>query len=75
MVVLEYQLQKSAEKINLKSNQLELQTVLYQVFGRKMFIYAVSRSKSVDLQNEYKNLVQVRQLPKASDIVLEFEGE
>ena len=64
-----------AEKINLKSNQLELQTVLSLVFKRKMFVYAVSRSKSVDLQNQYMSLLQIGKLPKAKDIVLEFEGE
>ena len=75
IVVLEYQLPKMAEKINLKSNQLELQTVLSLVFKRKMFVYAVSRSKSVDLQNQYMSLLQISKLPKAKDIVLEFEGE
>ena len=75
LVVLEYQLQKAADKINLKDNQLELQTVLSQVFGRKMFVYAVSRNKSIDLQGEYMNLLQIGRLPKAKDIVLEFEGE
>ena len=75
IVILEYQLEKAAEKINLKSNQLELQTTLSQVFGRKMFIYAVSRNRSVKLQNDYKNMQQLGQLPKAKDVVLEFEGE
>ena len=75
IVVLEYQLPKAADKINLKSNQLELQTVLSLVFKRKMFVYAVSRSTSVDLQGQYMSLLQIGQLPKAKDIVLEFEGE
>ena len=75
IVVLEYQLAKAADKINLKSNQLELQTVLSLVFKRKMFVYAVSRSTSVDLQGQYMSLLQIGQLPKAKDIVLEFEGE
>ena len=75
IIVLEYQLPKAADKINLKSNQLELQTVLSLVFKRKMFVYAVSRSTSVDLQGQYMSLLQIGQLPKAKDIVLEFEGE
>ena len=75
IVVLEYQLPKAAEKINLKSNQLELQTVLSQIFGRRMFVYAVSRNKSIDLQGEYMDLLQIGRLPKAKDITLEFEGE
>ena len=75
IVVIEYQLPKMADKINLKSNQLELQTVLSLVFKRKMFVYAVSRSTSVDLQNQYMSLLQIGKLPKAKDITLEFEGE
>lgn len=75
IVILEYQLAKNAEKVNLKENQLEIQTVLSQVFGRRMYVYAVSRNASVDLQGEYMNLLQVGQLPKAKDITLEFEGE
>ena len=75
IVILEYQLPKAAEKINLKDNQLGLQTVLQQIFHRKMFVYAVSRNKSIDLQGEYMNLLQIGQLPKAKDVILEFEGE
>jgi len=75
ILVLEYQLDKMVEKINLKSNQLELQTILQKIFGRKMFVYAISRKRSVFLQGEYINLSQIGNLPKAKDIVLEFEGE
>ena len=75
IVILEYQLAKNAEKINLKDNQLGLQTLLNQVFGRVMFVYAVSRNESVELQGEYMNLLQLRQIPKASEINIEFIGE
>ena len=75
IVILDYQLQKAAEKVNLKDNQLAIQTLLKQIFNRKMFVYAVSRNKSIDLQGEYMNLLQIGQLPKAKDVVLEFEGE
>ena len=66
---------RNAEKTNLKENQLEIQTILSQIYGRKMYVYAVSRNASVDLQAEYMDLLQLGQLPKAKDIVLEFEGE
>ena len=75
VVVVEFQLAKNAEKANLKSFQLELQTVLSLVFGRQMFVYSVGRNKSVELQGEYMNLLQIGKLPKARDITLEFEGE
>ena len=75
IVVLEYPLPKMAEKVNAKEVQLDLQTVLYHVFHRQMFVYAVSRNQSVDLQSLYLNLLQIGKLPKAKDVVLEFEGE
>ena len=75
IVVLEYQLPKLVEKVNLKENQAELQTVIEQVFNRKMFVYAVSRNKSIDLQSLYMNLLQIGRLPKPKDVNLEFIGD
>ena len=75
IVILEYQIPKLAEKVNVKDVQADLQTVLNEVFHRQMFVYAVSRKESVDYQSLYMNLLQIGKLPKAKDIVLEFEGE
>ena len=75
IVVLEYQLPKLAEKVNAKDIQVELQTVLNDIFHRQMFVYAVSRKESVEYQSLYMNLLQIGKLPKAKDITLEFEGE
>ena len=75
VVIVEFQIAKQAEKANLKSLQAELQTIMSLVFGRQMFVYSVGRSKSVELQSEYMNLLQIGQLPKAKDVILEFEGE
>ena len=75
IVVLEYQMGKLAEKVNAKNIQAELQTVIEQVFNKKMFVYAVSRTKSVDLQALYMNLLQIGKLPKPKDVQLEFVGE
>ena len=75
IVVLEYAMPKLAEKVNSKDMQAELQTVIEYIFHRKMFIYGVSRNKSVDLQSLYMNLLQIGRLPKAKDITLDFIGE
>lgn len=75
IVVLEYAMPKLAEKVNSKDMQAELQTVIEHIFNRKMFIYGVSRNKSVDLQSLYMNLLQIGRLPKAKDITLDFIGE
>jgi len=75
VIILEFPLKTNAEKVNLKENQLEIQTVISQVFNKKMFVYAVNRNQSVDIQQKYMSLLQLGQLPKAKDINLEFEGE
>ena len=75
ILILEYQLQKIADKVNLKNNQLEIQTVLSQLTGRKVFVYAISRNDSVELQNKYMSLLQLKELPKPEDVNLEFVGE
>ena len=75
VVILEYQLPKLVEKINAKELQIDLQTVLYQIFNKQIFVYAVSRKESVDFQSLYMNLLQIGKLPKAKDINLEFIGE
>ena len=75
IVILEYQIPKLTEKVNMKDVQADLQTVLYEIFHRQMFVYAVSRKESVDYQSLYMNLLQIGKLPKAKDIALEFEGE
>ena len=75
IVVLEYQLPKLAEKVNVKDMQADLQTVLKEIFKRQMFVYAVSRKESVDYQSLYMNLLQIGKLPKPTDIALEFIGD
>ena len=75
VLVLEYPLPKLAEKVNAKEMQMDLQTIVSYLFNKKMFIYAVSRNQSIDLQSLYMNLLQIGKLPKAKDVVLEFVGE
>ena len=75
VLILEYPLSKLAEKVNLKENQAELQTVINHIFNKHMFVYAVSRNQSIDLQALYMNLLQIGKLPKAKDVNLEFIGE
>lgn len=75
MVVVEFQLKSVADKVNLKENQLEIQSVISTVFHKKMFVYALNRNESVDITNHYMGLFQIGKLPKPKDFELEFEGE
>lgn len=75
VLILEYPLAKLAEKVNAKDIQAKLQTVINHIFNKHMFVYAVSRNQSIDLQALYMNLLQIGKLPKAKDVNLEFIGE
>ena len=75
VLILEYANNSLVEKVNMKANQKDLQNVLSNTFGKKMFVFAVNRSESVRLQQKYMNLLQVGKLPKAADVVIEYIGE
>lgn len=75
MLVLEYQSPTLAEKVNLVGNQADLQNVIFNIFKKKMFVYALSRSDSISFQGLYMNLLQIKKLPKEDAINLEFIGE
>ena len=75
VLILEYQTNNIVEKVNTIANQKDIQNVMRTVFGKKMFVYAVSRKESVDLQQMYMNLLQLGRLPKANTITIDFIGD
>ena len=75
VLVVEYQFQSAAEKANLIINQENIQNVIQSVFGKKMFVYGVSRKDSVRWQQNYMNKYQLNKLPKPDAVNIEFEGE
>ena len=75
ILVVEYQLPSTADRANLIENQEAIQNVVETVFGKRMFVYAVSRKDSVRSQQNYMNKLQISKLPKPDTINIEFEGE
>ena len=75
VLVVEYQLPTTAERANLIENQEAIQNVIETVFGKKMFVYGVSRKDSVRSQQNYMNKLQISKLPKPDTVNIEFEGE
>ena len=75
ILIIECPLPNMVDKVNAKDMQVNLQSTVASVLGNKMFVYAVSRSESVDLQKKYTDLLSIGKLPKATDINIEFEGE
>ena len=75
VLVVEYQFTNLAERANLIENQENIQNVIQSTFGRKMFVYGVSRNESVRTQQNFMNRRQLGTLPKIDNINIEFEGE
>ena len=75
VLVIEYQFPTTAERANLIENQEAIQNIVETVFGKRMFVYAVSRKESVRCQQNYMNKLQISKLPKADTVNIEFEGE
>ena len=75
VLVVEYQFPSAAEKANLIINQENIQNAIQSVFGKKMFVYGVSRKDSVRWQQNYMNKYQLNKLPKPDTVNIEFEGE
>jgi len=74
-LVIEYSMNSLVDKANKIENQLKIQNVIQTVFGKRLFVYAINRSVSVDVQVLYKHKYQVSQLPKTESISFEYEGE
>ena len=75
ILIIECPLKSTVETANEKSIQESMQSLTKMVFGAQMFVYAVTRNDSVRLQKKYMDLLSIGKLPKAKDIVIEFEGE
>ena len=75
VLVVEYQFPNTAERANLIENQENIQNVIQSTFGKKMFVYGLSRSESVRCQQNFINKRQLGTLPKIDNINIEFEGE
>ena len=72
-VILEYDFEKLAKKINIKENQKNVSEIMSQMLNREVFVYAIPRSESVRLITAFHNLRQISQLPKANEIHFDVE--
>jgi len=72
-LVLLYDFEKLASKANVKANADKISEIISKMFGKEMFVYAISRSESVRLLTAYQNLRQISRLPLPKDIKIELE--
>ena len=74
-MVIEYNSDNVVEKMNLIKNQKDIQNVVRTVFGKKMFVYAISRKDFLDSYKKYSDLSALGNLPKADKIVIDYVGD
>ena len=72
-ILLVYDFEKLASKVNVKSNADRISEILKMMLGREMFVYALSRSDSTRLVKAYQNLRQINRLPLPKDIKITLE--
>ena len=73
VLVLLYDFEKLASKVNIKTNSKQMSEILTKMFGRDIFVYALSRSESSRLVKAYQNLRQISRLPAPKDIHIDLE--
>ncbi len=74
VLVLEYDFDCLAERINITTNQEAIVELMKGIVGRELFVYAIVRSEALRLQKSFFNLRQLNRLPKAKDIQLDLKG-
>ena len=75
ILIIEYDILANVNKINSVDAQKDLQAICQIVFKKKLFVYAISRKDSVDLQVKFRNLKEVNKLAKPDTIQIAMIGE
>ncbi len=57
-----------AKKINVEKNQSLFSDLLKNISKKKLFVYALNRSRYIDIKKSFLSLSQVNKLPKIEDI-------
>lgn len=73
VIVLTYDFDRLAKKVNIKTNQANIATIVSKIMNRKIFVYALSRSEEVRLRKLFFNLRQVNKLPLKEEVIIKEE--
>ena len=73
VLILKYDLNSLAKKVNIKKNQQVLSQIMSKMLGREIFIYAISQSDSVRIYRSYQNLNEISSLPENKDIKIDVK--
>ncbi len=75
ILVIEYNFQRPANLCNLKENQPHLREVVRQLLHRNVAIYGVTTDEVLNLNKMFRNLSQIKKLPRVNDITGDLEGK
>jgi hypothetical protein len=67
ILIIECELPMHIDKINNVTNQSSMQTIVEQLLGRKVIVYAIHRQEAIRLKKYYLNLAQAKKLPDKQD--------
>ncbi len=68
ILILSYNYSAKAKLINIKANQEKLAECLEKISGKILSVYALDRIESTNLVTTYRNLEEIKKLPKSKDI-------
>ncbi|HZJ89765.1 MAG TPA: DNA polymerase III subunit gamma/tau [Bacilli bacterium] len=75
LLVIEFNFNRHVQLCNLKENQLHLQEVIRQLLNRRVAIYGVTPNEVLNLNKMFRNLSQIKKLPRVTDIQEDLEGK
>ena len=68
ILVLSYNLSSRSKLINIKANQAKFKECIAKIIGKNINVYALDRVESTNLITLYRNLDEVKKLPKAREL-------
>ena len=70
VLVINYDFERLAKKVNVKVNQNAISTVIESIIKRKVFVYALYRSEELRLRKLFLNLRQINKLPNKEEVII-----
>lgn len=74
LLVLVYDFDEQAAKVNLKENQKGLSDLIERLLTKRVMVYALGRKEQEKFHKKFSNLYQLNRLPKDKNITKDLEG-
>ncbi|MCQ2792099.1 MAG: DNA polymerase III subunit gamma/tau [Bacilli bacterium] len=70
VLLLNYDFERLANKVNIKTNQTNIASIVEAIIKRKVFVYALSRGEEIRLRKLFLNLRQINKLPAKEEVTI-----